>query len=1113
MKKLRNFLLAGFLTQSIIASAYEVDTHERLTDNAVRVSALFLDSAALTDFGLEPLSNKQKFPNSQGIPQEIIDLFRFGANFEDNASLSRPRNHFYNPLNGQPLTVKGIALGNASPDWALEDTTNIGGQDFSLKDAREYLYKALTLPASADREKNFGLTFQTLGMVIHHIQDMAQPQHVRNDPHMDRLSLGGLNPLYNPSVYEKFTDRPVVRGSLPFTGYAPVYSTADTATFNNPRNFWTKTTGAGLAQFTNANFVSAGTNFDNPGMFNFPLFDPALRTDMDIQQLCANANPPCPNPNLTGTMAFFGNWVEDRYTGQRTLNPMASTLSIFDADLEKAQSKKLFTLNRFNFGVAHGFLIPRAVGYSAGLINYFFRGKIDFVPDPNNAGNYIIKNLGPETMSGDFTLYYDAVDGKRYPVAGDAPTETWTNRTIDANRQLANLSFTPPTNPAPKTDGEYMLVSKGSMGEEKAENGAVGAVIAKRIQGSGATDYVAMSMPNPVPYQGVSIGVAGGVPSAAVTDVFDYSGLGFTRTRTATLRNSIGGTVETIVGTEVFDNGTNTVVFSNFFWGYPIVYSGTPPAGWYTFSGRLDNHYPPVATGAFSVTSPSYESILAADQAAGTAKGTIIAASDGQTLGYMARDENGNPFAGTAVWNGGGYVEMISTDPSTGLTTSAGRTTFTVPEDCVYPLVGTSPRAPTGAPSTWASDWAAAAKVGVARRTAWFKKNSDEFVAALKTGFSPSAAGVSRAELKTGALPPAWEFQIKRDVDIEYGKYPRDQYNILVGKHTRRSVQFFEAAFSETVQSDTSAGLSQAGVMVTKREVTLKYDIPVVQPDGSTAIETRSVPVTGYLTQTVTQHNDKQGNWLDLSQKDEYVNWYNRENTPLPSGVPNSITSPYLQDVSPSRIGMVLNGTVQQGYNADSTLGAIDDPLVYATYVPAYPKASSSVTATAIPDFIATWHQDAKIEYLENGVGASDVLNDSALYGVKQVEITLVGLIADGNGTAPAGASLGIFSSGETGTQAEIYGTAVYNFDWQTGALTFNKWKPLHDAGGNEVASKVVNLPAGIAFPINNSIITYKGLHWPDVITAIAVRDQSLPTATSPSDKLLYELIKAIKTE
>jgi hypothetical protein len=40
----------------------------------------------------------------------------------------------------------------------------------------------------------------------------------------------------------------------------------------------------------------------------------------------------------------------------------------------------VFALNRFTFDAAHKFLIPRAVGYSAGLINYFFRGQLEITP-------------------------------------------------------------------------------------------------------------------------------------------------------------------------------------------------------------------------------------------------------------------------------------------------------------------------------------------------------------------------------------------------------------------------------------------------------------------------------------------------------------------------------------------------------------------------------------------------------------------------------------------------------------------------------------------------------------------------------------------------------------
>lgn len=395
------------------ALAYEVDTHEKISEAATNGSVLKTDSDVLLRIGLQlPIDNdQQRFPNSDGRLRNILNLIKGGARFEDTLSAARPMNHFYDPLSSAPLTIAGKAVGSTSPDWALEDkgqitgTLGFGKQEFSYRDAREYFFKALTLPGKTDREKNFGLTFQTIGMVIHHVQDMAQPQHVRNDQHLELLPPTGpvatgfckLSPILcglyfaaqNPSLYEAYTNRTEVRSKLPMDfsliGY-DIRNSKFTGTFNQPRKFWEFPTGVGLAQFTNANFVSAGTNFDT-NTFNFPLFTPALRSDMDIQQLCANANPPCPNPNLKGTMTFYGNWVDDRYTGQKMLNPMASTHSIFDAELKKVNSKNLFTLNRFNFEVAHGFLTTRAVAYSAGLINYFFRGNIELVEDPNSFGS------------------------------------------------------------------------------------------------------------------------------------------------------------------------------------------------------------------------------------------------------------------------------------------------------------------------------------------------------------------------------------------------------------------------------------------------------------------------------------------------------------------------------------------------------------------------------------------------------------------------------------------------------------------------------------------------------------------------------------------------------
>src|SRR6266851_9394821 len=471
MKSLQTAAACALLLTSFSTSAYEILTHRAMSLAAARASILNQPSEQLlTSLGLKESIGDQgeTFRNSTGLEKTIENLFQDGAEFEDN--FPRPRHHFYDPINNRPLTIFGIQVGRTSPDWALEDggqitgILGIGAQEFSFADARNYLLKALTSPSENDRNNNFGLMFQTLGQVIHHLQDMAQPQHVRNDAHLDNLSLFGLeniNPFAIPSRYEKWTDINDVRSALPFTGYAPTYSANDPNTFNVARNLWHTPGGKGIADFTNRNFVSAGTNFDKPGLFASPVLDEGNKTERDIQQLCADANPPCRNANLTGTITFYGNPVDDRYSGGPPVNnPFASSLSIFDRDLTKAGQSRIFTLNRFNFSAAHSFLIPRAVGYSAGLINYFFRGKIDFVADPNpaNPGGFLIKNLGPEPMKGKFALYYDDRNGERHPVPDAGGSALVWDTTVllasasgllNAGANLPVPGFTPPTTPAP----------------------------------------------------------------------------------------------------------------------------------------------------------------------------------------------------------------------------------------------------------------------------------------------------------------------------------------------------------------------------------------------------------------------------------------------------------------------------------------------------------------------------------------------------------------------------------------------------------------------------------------------------------------------------------------
>ena len=381
------FSLAQFIAIDVLA--YEVGTHAEMSTAAIRASTLNRPSDKTLfylGFGVNYLGLNPRDPNNRGISngaeaRTITGWVRVGAGFEDTLTETRPKNHFFDPFYNRPLTVLGIARGETSSNWAPEDTSDFGGQDNSFSDARGYLYKALTLPTKAERDRHFGLTFQTLGHVIHHIQDMAQPQHVRNDAHCDRwYCIGSLS---NPSRYEKYTD--INSGNLPYTGYPSLL-------FADPRRFWSTGDGRGMAEFSNANFVSAGTNYQllagQPAANSeYLLPQPSgFGQPTSIGDLLAEEGLTTP---LTGTVDFVENPIWDRNTGIQATNPRSSTHSIFDADLTaynatvsyslfgpRVTVDRLFTLNRFNFKAAYPQLIPKAVAYGAGMIDYFFRGRI-----------------------------------------------------------------------------------------------------------------------------------------------------------------------------------------------------------------------------------------------------------------------------------------------------------------------------------------------------------------------------------------------------------------------------------------------------------------------------------------------------------------------------------------------------------------------------------------------------------------------------------------------------------------------------------------------------------------------------------------------------------------
>lgn len=347
------------LLVSSAAIAYETPVHGKITETALdRIDA---QRDILSDLGILP---SQRF-NGRSARNWMIQ----GSISEDD--FPRSLHHFFDPTTGSGLSTQGLSFGSAA-DWALDAS---GNPVYSIPAARESMYKALTNTDPIVREKQWADTFRAVGQFTHLLQDMAQPQHVRNDPH---LSFGEWTDVILPdfSRYERYTlDR------FNLLNYGGPYPSVQLPQF---RHYWSTGAGSGgkgLADFTNGNFVSQNTNFEANGdsaVYPSPSFANAFTSTV------ANVTV----VDLYGatysgiSIQYFGNNYVDGYLGQPGTNDRLTASSVFDDIHRFYAGTPVFTLTDDNNQRYSEILIPRAVGYSAGLINNFFRGRMQIsLPD------------------------------------------------------------------------------------------------------------------------------------------------------------------------------------------------------------------------------------------------------------------------------------------------------------------------------------------------------------------------------------------------------------------------------------------------------------------------------------------------------------------------------------------------------------------------------------------------------------------------------------------------------------------------------------------------------------------------------------------------------------
>jgi len=310
--------------------------------------------------------------------------------------------HFFDPFNDSAFTrFCGLeSIVEKAPNWAIGTIDAFASpvqpaagyrNHFTVFAARETMWRALTLRdgqgaavfgatgpnQEAIRKAYWATTFRTLGDVVHILEDMAQPQHTRNEGHF--LSNTGyeehINTRATRATLTKVNNTTGVTETI--TPVALNYDGYPIPRFNSYTDFWATAHGGpqggakGLANYTNTQFFTVGTSI-GAGNFDYP------SPTREVAAYQQTTEPLCGNSGGVNSRYLVGA-VNDFASGGTDVIRLQSRSIWHDASVQSAQGDR-FTINPCVMDDYANLLIPRAVAYSAGLIDYFFRGKLTISP-------------------------------------------------------------------------------------------------------------------------------------------------------------------------------------------------------------------------------------------------------------------------------------------------------------------------------------------------------------------------------------------------------------------------------------------------------------------------------------------------------------------------------------------------------------------------------------------------------------------------------------------------------------------------------------------------------------------------------------------------------------
>ena len=338
-------------------------THPYINSRAVEADVSKTDSILKKSLGF--LNGIESEVNGESINYWIA----YGGTMEDEPE-RRCFNHFHDPL--KDWNNAGLfSLNRSSIIWA-----QASDNDFSWQLAKEYYYHALLTGS----EESWAKTFRALGQVMHLVSDAAVPAHVRNDAHAKVYIYDDSDPYENwvknnePKIekieYKWFSasdtifDNAITKISAPGSISALWDHDEYLPDGSNMPDGSNRT--IGLAEYTNANFWTEDTIDDYP--------HPSLEDTNYDEDVWRHLEPVDAEDAITDHRMYFS-----KTTGDPVQHFMAANYWFYQLyEWNKWEViHSAFILDETCFEDYAEKLIPRAIGYSAALLDYFFRGSMD----------------------------------------------------------------------------------------------------------------------------------------------------------------------------------------------------------------------------------------------------------------------------------------------------------------------------------------------------------------------------------------------------------------------------------------------------------------------------------------------------------------------------------------------------------------------------------------------------------------------------------------------------------------------------------------------------------------------------------------------------------------